>query len=179
MLFRSGLSSTNSNVRARAIVIHGASYVQESSVIQGRSWGCPAVAMENRDTVVKALKGGSLIYAVLDKGGTSRPVTTPSPAPTTPPQTDNGSTSYKMSSLAWETSAHPERQAWSQYLQYLVLNDWSSLLNGASDMKNFCPKYNSLSNNQKANAWAQLFVAMAKYESAYNPLSRKIGRAHV
>jgi hypothetical protein len=58
-----GLSSTNSNVRARAIVIHGASYVQESSVIQGRSWGCPAVAVELRDKVISLLKGGSLIYA--------------------------------------------------------------------------------------------------------------------
>jgi hypothetical protein len=58
-----GLSSTNSNARARAVVIHGASYVQESSSIQGRSWGCPAVTMNYRDKVVKALKGGSLIYA--------------------------------------------------------------------------------------------------------------------
>lgn len=58
-----GLSSTNSNARSRAIVLHGADYVQEASVIQGRSWGCPAVAMENRDKVVNMLKGGSLIYA--------------------------------------------------------------------------------------------------------------------
>jgi hypothetical protein len=58
-----GLSSTNSNARARAVVIHGASYVKESSSIQGRSWGCPAVTMSYRDKVVKALKGGSLIYA--------------------------------------------------------------------------------------------------------------------
>lgn len=61
-----GLSSTNSNVRARAIVVHGADYVQESSVIQGRSWGCPAVAMENRDEVIRRLKGGSIIYAGLE-----------------------------------------------------------------------------------------------------------------
>lgn len=58
-----GLSSTNSNARARAVVIHGASYVKESSSIQGRSWGCPAVTMSYRDKVVKSLKGGSLIYA--------------------------------------------------------------------------------------------------------------------
>jgi hypothetical protein len=58
-----GLSSTNSNVRARAIVIHGASYVQEASVIQGRSWGCPAVANDLRTKVIGLLKGGSLIYA--------------------------------------------------------------------------------------------------------------------
>ncbi|KHD89862.1 MAG: hypothetical protein OM95_02050 [Bdellovibrio sp. ArHS] len=59
-----GLSSTNSNARARAIVVHGASYVQDTNVIQGRSWGCPAVSSENRDKVINLIKGGSLIYAV-------------------------------------------------------------------------------------------------------------------
>lgn len=58
-----GLSSTNSNARARAVVVHGAAYVQDSAVIQGRSWGCPAVSMEQRDKVINLIKGGSLIYA--------------------------------------------------------------------------------------------------------------------
>ncbi len=64
-----GLSKTNSNARARAIVIHGATYVKEATVIQGRSWGCPAVAMEVRDEVVNTLKGGSLIYSGVSKVG--------------------------------------------------------------------------------------------------------------
>lgn len=58
-----GLSSTNSRARSRAIVIHGASYVQDRDVIQGRSWGCPAVPLAYRDKVISWLKGGSLIYA--------------------------------------------------------------------------------------------------------------------
>lgn len=58
-----GLSSTNSKARERAIVVHGASYVQDSNVIQGRSWGCPAVSTVNRDKVINMLKGGSLLYA--------------------------------------------------------------------------------------------------------------------
>lgn len=58
-----GLSSTNSAVRARAVVIHAASYVKEAQVIQGRSWGCPAIAPHLRDKVLNMLKGGSLIYA--------------------------------------------------------------------------------------------------------------------
>ncbi|WP_415061131.1 murein L,D-transpeptidase catalytic domain family protein [Bdellovibrio sp.] len=58
-----GLSATNSNARPRAIVVHGASYVQDSSVIQGRSWGCPAVSTAHRDKVINMIKGGSLIYA--------------------------------------------------------------------------------------------------------------------
>lgn len=60
-----GLSSTNSNARDRAVVIHGADYVADSAVIQGRSWGCPAVSMNNRTEVINRLKGGSLIYAGL------------------------------------------------------------------------------------------------------------------
>jgi len=59
-----GRSSTNSNARSRAIVIHGADYVSESSVIQGRSWGCPAVTMSLRTQVINMLKGGALINAV-------------------------------------------------------------------------------------------------------------------
>lgn len=58
-----GLSATNSKARPRAIVVHGADYVQDQSVIQGRSWGCPAVSQVNRDKVINLIKGGSLIYA--------------------------------------------------------------------------------------------------------------------
>lgn len=59
-----GLSTTNSKARARAIVIHGATYVQDKAVIQGRSWGCPAISMANHKTLINRVKGGSLIYAV-------------------------------------------------------------------------------------------------------------------
>jgi hypothetical protein len=62
-----GLSATNSAARARAIVIHGASYVQDKPVVQGRSWGCPAVPMKYRETVINMLKGGSLILATVEK----------------------------------------------------------------------------------------------------------------
>ncbi len=166
-----GLSSTNSNARRRAVVIHGASYVQEANVIQGRSWGCPAVSMNNRDTVIQLLKGGSLIFAVVDKGGTERPVSTPTvpPEPNDPQEPND---SYSMHALSWESSARPERKAWSQYLMKLVMEDWNGLLKGADDINQFCPRYYTLSSQDRANVWAQIFVAMAKYESAYNPLSR-------
>jgi hypothetical protein len=59
-----GRSMTNSNARRRAIVIHGASYIEEASLIQGRSWGCPAVNIKLRNKVVSLLKGGALINAV-------------------------------------------------------------------------------------------------------------------
>lgn len=58
-----GLSSTNSNLRKRAVVIHGAKYVWEQDVKQGRSWGCIAVSMKAYKLVIDKLKGGSLIMA--------------------------------------------------------------------------------------------------------------------
>jgi hypothetical protein len=62
-----GLSKTNSNVRDRDIVIHGASYVYDSNVQAGRSLGCLALPMDDRDQFVDLLKGGSLIYAGLSQ----------------------------------------------------------------------------------------------------------------
>ena len=60
-----GLSDTNSKARERAVVVHGAGYVREEPVKQGRSWGCFAVSMDNRKMVINMIKGGSLIYAGL------------------------------------------------------------------------------------------------------------------
>lgn len=94
------------------------------------------------------------------------------PDPVTPPVVEPEPSAYKMVPLAWETSSQPQRQQWSEYLQKIILTTWSKLLPGANDITNFCPRYNTLDNNQRANVWAQLFVAIAKYESAYSPVSR-------
>jgi hypothetical protein len=58
-----GLSSTNSNVRARAIVVHSAAYVVDKNVNEGRSNGCFAVSLANKDKLLAKIKNGSLIYA--------------------------------------------------------------------------------------------------------------------
>jgi hypothetical protein len=58
-LMLDGLSSTNSNVRSRSIVIHPADYVSSG----GRSWGCPAVEPRYSVQIIDQIKGGSLIYA--------------------------------------------------------------------------------------------------------------------
>jgi hypothetical protein len=58
-----GLSSSNSNARKRAIVIHGADYVDEGASKMGRSWGCPALSMDYYYEIIETIKGGSLIYA--------------------------------------------------------------------------------------------------------------------
>jgi hypothetical protein len=57
-----GLSDTNSKLRARAVVVHGADYVHDKPVIQGRSNGCPAVPMDQRTRVINLIKEGSLMY---------------------------------------------------------------------------------------------------------------------
>src|SRR5690606_6407251 len=57
----------NDQARQRAIVIHGADYVDASWVERqgriGRSHGCPAVAQDVIRTVVDNLKGGQFLFA--------------------------------------------------------------------------------------------------------------------
>jgi hypothetical protein len=68
-----GLSPTNSNVRARFIVIHAAKYMEPESWQgkaagrPGRSDGCFAFSEADRDAVVSNLRGGALIYAIHEK----------------------------------------------------------------------------------------------------------------
>jgi hypothetical protein len=64
-----GLSDTNSNMRKRAVVVHGASYVTDKPVIQGRSNGCPAVPMSQFTGLINAIKGGSLmLFGIAGQG---------------------------------------------------------------------------------------------------------------
>lgn len=58
-----GLSSSNSNARARAVVVHGARYVNERSSRAGRSWGCPAVDPSVINPLIAKIKDGALIYS--------------------------------------------------------------------------------------------------------------------
>jgi L,D-transpeptidase catalytic domain/Rv2525c-like, glycoside hydrolase-like domain len=62
-----GLESTNSNARARAVVMHAASYVSPEFIAQtgriGRSDGCLALEDRFRTEVINALTGGSLVIA--------------------------------------------------------------------------------------------------------------------
>jgi L,D-transpeptidase catalytic domain len=61
-----GLSSTNSNVRKRAIVLHRAWYVWEADTIApGKTYGCFGLSKSVTDDVIAKLKNGSLIYAGL------------------------------------------------------------------------------------------------------------------
>ena len=57
-----GLEASNSNARARAIVMHSAWYVDPKYSPIGRSQGCPAVEAKYINTLVTQLKGGSVYY---------------------------------------------------------------------------------------------------------------------
>lgn len=57
-----GLSRTNYNARARAIVIHAAEYVAPGGKI-GRSFGCPAIDVRIHGQLIDQIKDGSLLYA--------------------------------------------------------------------------------------------------------------------
>ncbi len=65
-----GLDAANSNVEARAIVVHAAWYVNPEMAritgLIGRSEGCFAMSNSSRDAVMALLGAGRLIYA--DKG---------------------------------------------------------------------------------------------------------------
>jgi hypothetical protein len=66
-----GLDPTNSNALSRAIVVHGAWYVNEEMIghsgMLGRSQGCFAVADSSLPEILARLGPGRLIYADSDK----------------------------------------------------------------------------------------------------------------
>lgn len=57
-----GLSTTTSNLRKRAVVVHGWDDVKEDHVIQGLSWGCVTLDWKLKDGVIDKIANGSLLY---------------------------------------------------------------------------------------------------------------------
>jgi hypothetical protein len=59
-------SNINDNARERAIVIHGAGYVDESFIKNygrlGRSYGCPALPLYNHKDIINTIKNESCLY---------------------------------------------------------------------------------------------------------------------
>lgn len=59
-----GLDPSNDRALERAIVIHGAAYVNPSRAVLGRSWGCPALSEKVAERIIPMIKNGVFIYAV-------------------------------------------------------------------------------------------------------------------
>ncbi|GAB3292968.1 hypothetical protein GCM10027348_12490 [Hymenobacter tenuis] len=57
----------NTNALSRAVVVHGADYVSQSFIQQhgrlGRSQGCPALPLAQSSTIIRAIKGGTVLFA--------------------------------------------------------------------------------------------------------------------
>ncbi|WP_261989851.1 murein L,D-transpeptidase catalytic domain family protein [Hymenobacter puniceus] len=56
----------NTNALMRSVVMHGADYVSEDFIQQygrlGRSLGCPALPMDQKDEIIEAVNGGTCLF---------------------------------------------------------------------------------------------------------------------
>ncbi len=95
----------------------------------------------------------------------STPSSLPSPAPSQSPVISS------VPALSWE-SGHPERKEWSKYVYNLLLNDLFDVYNKAQDSERLCPKFKTLTKEQKAHVWSEFWVWVAYHESGWNPKSK-------
>ncbi|MCA8831680.1 murein L,D-transpeptidase catalytic domain family protein [Hymenobacter pini] len=56
----------NTNALSRSVVMHGADYVSEDFIRQygrlGRSLGCPALPMDQKDAIIETVEGGTCLF---------------------------------------------------------------------------------------------------------------------
>jgi len=86
---------------------------------------------------------------------------------TAAPATARDKASHPSVPLAWEKQ-HPERKPWSIALRAEIgkkLDDFDR----ATDLDLYCPRYRKLSTDDRVSAIAAMAVAIAKFESGYNP----------
>lgn len=78
-----------------------------------------------------------------------------------------GTVPIKPGVLSWGES----RDEWSKFLMHNIDAKFYEL-DQARDTTYFCPNYKELKREEKIKVWSELFVAIAYYESNYNPGSR-------
>lgn len=78
-------------------------------------------------------------------------------------------------SLYWEntTEPHPERKPWSEHLVSILESD-IALYSSAKDIRDVCPGWDGLGQGQKIKALGEFWVAMAYYESGFNPKANSV-----
>lgn len=95
------------------------------------------------------------------------PTPSPSPSPTVTPTPTTTPVGYAVAPT-WE-AAKTDGKKWTAFVmtELEVLGD--DLLDVIpADGTTFCPKYNSLTREQRKNFWAYLMSMMTRYESNYN-----------
>jgi len=65
-----------------------------------------------------------------------------------------------------------KKPTWDSVLIEHIERSMSDFDLARDDMRRFCPKYLLLDKKQRVNAWAHLMVAIARYESGFNPKAR-------
>lgn len=95
-----------------------------------------------------------------------------SPSPVTP-LPDQNLNVYKVEMAPlWDRVRPKEASLWTQHAFSVVDKFGVDLMNGTSDIRDFCPTYLTLTRNEKINFWVYLVSAIVKYESDFNPVSR-------
>lgn len=76
---------------------------------------------------------------------------------------------------SWEntTAPHPERKPWSDLMAETVRADLP-IYDKAKDITEMCPKWNSLNDDKKVKGVMEFWIALAYYESGYNPKSSSV-----
>ncbi len=114
---------------------------------------------------------------------TPLPVTPPKPTPSKPVQpaiikpepTNTSPVKIGFEPLAWEKFKRdvPNSGLWTKMIYEIIEKKTPDILsqNSADDVEVFCPKYRTLTDQQRENFWAQLFVGIAKFESGWHATS--------
>jgi hypothetical protein len=96
-------------------------------------------------------------------------------APVDPKKAGDGGPQEKSYSefqrLAWDNE-RPEGPGWTRILYRIIDQEGEELIYGSEDIGQFCPRYSSLTRDEKIQFWASLFVAVAKFESNFDPMAR-------
>lgn len=99
--------------------------------------------------------------------GTPDPVVSPTPVPVTP------APAFKLGKISWDGKI-PSCLDCSQYTYDLIAGPLWASFSKVKDANKFCPKYDSLSKEQKGQALTEIIASMTAFESSYNIASSSV-----
>lgn len=95
------------------------------------------------------------------------PSALPSPIPSHLPIIPPVPSVSVVPALSWDTD--PKRKEWSAFLYKSLNSELFGAYNSAQDNERFCPKFKSLTKEQKAHVWSEMWVWIAYHESGWKP----------